>query len=397
MQLDAGVPIVSMLGERVLEGFREAFGGTPDGVVRAPGRVNLIGEHTDYNDGFVLPCAIPVETRIAWSRRGDDRVRVVAIEYGGETDEYRLADVGHHPDGGWRDYVRAMIATMASTGVPLVGVDMAIVGDIPRGAGLSSSASLEVAVGHVLSAAARLPVDATQIAVLAQRAENEFVGMKCGVMDQLASSASVEGAALMIDCRSLETRAVPIPPDAAILIIHSGVVRGLVEGHYNRRRAECEEAAEAIGVAKLRDADLAAVDRTPMSADVAARARHIVTENDRVLRAAGRLEHGDLAGMGKLMAASHASMRDDFCITVPKVDELAAVAEEAIDEFGGGEGGARMTGGGFGGAVVALVRTTAVNAVIDAIRARYRTPSGDAPEIMVATAAAGAGPVEAAA
>lgn len=382
---------MSDLGERLAAGFAAAFGGVPDGVVRAPGRVNLIGEHTDYNAGFVLPCAIPVETRIGWRALPGREVRVVALDYDGQADAFDLDAIVHHPEGGWRDYVRAMVATMIADGAALRGAEMAIVGDIPRGAGLSSSASLEVAVGHAMAAAAGLAVDPATVAVQAQRAENDFVGMKCGVMDQLASAASVAGAALLIDCRDLSTRAVPIPADAAILIVHSGVVRGLVEGHYNRRRAECEAAAAAMGVASLREATPAMVAAAELPAEVAARACHVVTENARVLAAADALAAGELAALGELMAQSHASMRDDFAITVPKVDELAAVAHAAIVEVAAGEGGARMTGGGFGGAIVAVTRARAAADVADIIRARYRTPDGGEPDIMLATAAAGAG------
>ncbi|WP_312490059.1 galactokinase [Sphingomonas sp.] len=384
---------MSDLGHRLATGFAATFGGEPDGVVRAPGRVNLIGEHTDYNDGFVLPCAIPVETRIAWRARPTRQVRVTAIEYGGETDMFDLDAIPHHPGGGWRDYVRGMVSTMMAAGATLHGADLAIVGDIPRGAGLSSSASLEVAVGHAMAAAARITLSPKTIAVQAQAAENQFVGVKCGVMDQLASAASVAEAALLIDCRDLATRTVPIPADVAILIIQSGVVRGLVEGHYNRRRAECEAAAAAMGVAALRDADLAMIAVSNMSAVLAARARHIVSENARVIAAAEALAADDLRTLGSLMADSHASMRDDFGITVAKVDDLADIANHAIAELAHGEGGARMTGGGFGGAIVAITRTDAALAVAEAVRLRYRTPSGDVPDVMIVSAAAGAGPM----
>ncbi len=386
---------MSVLQDRLLAGFAAAFGGAPQGVVRAPGRVNLIGEHTDYNDGFVLPCAIPVETRIAWRARDDDRVRVVACEFEGEEDGFALGTPIAHA-GGWRDYVRGMVATLIDAGYALRGIEMAIVGDIPRGSGLSSSASLEVAVGHAMLGATAIPVDATRIAVLAQTAENAFVGMQCGVMDQLASAASVAGAALLIDCRSLRTRAIPIPAGTAVLIVQSGVVRGLVEGHYNRRRTECEEAAAALGVAKLRDADLAMLHAAPtdaMSAEARDRARHIIGENDRVLAAADALAAGDLRTLGRLMAESHAAMRDLFRITVPAIDALAATAQALIAEWADGQGGARMTGGGFGGAVVAVLPETAAATVSAGIRERYRTPAGAVPDIMVARAVAGAGPI----
>ena len=387
---------MSALDDRVRAGFAAAFGGAPDGVVRAPGRVNLIGEHTDYNDGFVLPCAIGVETRIAYRARADLTVRAVACEFGSETDQFTLTLPVERRPHAWRDYVRAMVSTLMEDGHTLRGVDMAIGGDIPRGAGLSSSASLEVAVANVMLAVAWLPVDPVRVAVLAQAAENEFVGMKCGVMDQLASSASVEGAALLIDCRSLAVRPVPIPAGTAIAIVHSGVVRGLVEGHYNRRRAECEEAAAILGVPKLRDADLATLEtaRGAMTDTVFRRARHIVTENARVLQAADALVAGDLRTMGRLMAESHASMRDDFAITVPKVDELAHIAGDAIATLDGGYGGARMTGGGFGGALVVLMRESAAAAIGKAIGDRYRTPDGAPPVVMIARAAAGASRIE---
>lgn len=385
---------MSVLGKRLAAGFRDTMGHEPDGVVRAPGRVNLIGEHTDYNDGFVLPCAIGVETRVAWRRRDDEWVRAVAIDYDGESDMFALDDIDHHPSGGWRNYVRAMVATMQQEGAVLTGVDLAIIGNIPRGTGLSSSASLEVAIGHAMSAAAGLPVDPVAIAVQAQTAENDFVGVKCGVMDQLASSASVAGAALLIDCQDLSTVAVPIPNDAVVLIIQSGVARGLVEGHYNRRRAECEEAAAAIGVAKLRGANLAMIASTAMSDVVRSRARHVVSENARVLSAADALRDGDLHLFGRLMAQSHASMRDDFQITVPKVDELASIANDAIDRIANGRGGARMTGGGFGGAVVVVIGRDVADEVATSICATYRTPDGSPPTVMIAVASAGAGPLE---
>lgn len=380
------------LDERLRSAFLREWRRMPDGVVRAPGRVNLIGEHTDYNGGFVLPCAIGVETRIAWARRRDDAVRVIACDFDDETDCFSVARaIDHHSGRGWRDYVRGMVETMRRAGIDLAGVDLAIAGDIPRGAGLSSSASLEVAVGHAMLAAARQNRSALDVALLAQAAENDFVGMKCGIMDQLASAAGVADAALMIDCRDLTTRSVAVPPDAAILIVHSGVERGLVDGHYNRRRAECEAAAEAMGVASLRDADLALLDAAPMDHGVRARARHVITENVRVLAASRALASGDLQEMGRLMAESHASMRDDFRITVPKVDELVVIAQEAI----GRNGGARMTGGGFGGAIVAILPAADAEAVLSRIATRYRTPTGAAPMMMIERPSAGAGPVSA--
>ena len=378
------------LHARLLAGFAAAYGGAPDLVVRAPGRVNLIGEHTDYNDGFALPCAIGVETRVALRRRDDHRVSVVALDFEDERDGFAIgADIAKAD--GWRDYVRGMVATLVARGHAIGGADIAIAGDIPRGTGLSSSASLEVAVAEAMLIAAGLPVDARDVALVAQAAENDFVGMRCGNLDQIASAATSAGAALLIDCRSLDLRAVAMPADVAVMIVQSGVVRGLVEGQYNRRRAQCEEAAEILRVPALRDVDMRALDaaRRHMPPETFARARHVVTENARTLAAADALQAGDLVAIGRLMAQSHASMRDDFGITVDATDRLVALLADAI----GADGGARQTGGGFGGAVVALLRGDRVAAVTDAVRAGYRTPAGDAPLIMVERAAPGAGPV----
>lgn len=379
------------LQQRLDTAFANAFGSAPAFSVRAPGRVNLIGEHTDYNGGFVLPCAIGVETRIAVAPRTDGQVRVVAVDFGGEADDFALgADIVHHAEGGWRDYVRGMAAQIVTANGSLGGADLAIAGDIPRGAGLSSSASLSVAVGFALLAAADKAIDPVAVALLAQAAENDFVGVRCGNMDQLASAASVAGAALRIDCRSVELTPVPVPADAAIMIVHSGIERGLVDGHYNRRREACEEAAAAIGVPLLRDATLEQVDQAAMSDEARRRARHVVTEDDRVLAASDALSANDLVTLGRLMGESHASMRDDFEITVPAIDALVALAAEAI----GADGGARMTGGGFGGAIVAVLRAGETERVAAAIRAGYRTPAGEEPFIMIEKAARGAGMVD---
>lgn len=366
--------------------FEAAFGAPPALTARAPGRVNLIGEHTDYNDGFVLPCAISVETCIAAAPREDGRVRVLACDFGGAIAEWALdAPYAADPAHPWADYVRGMTAAMIQRGHALTGADIAISGTIPKGAGLSSSASLMVGIGTALAAQAGLTIAPAEIARMAQAGECDHVGMRCGIMDQLASAAGVAHHALMIDCRSLDVRPVAMPEDVQILIVHSGVARGLVEGAYNERRAQCEAAATAIGVSALRDADMAMLKGVGLDPLTLARARHVVTENTRVLAAAEALAAGDLKATGELMAASHASMRDDFQITVPAVDALAAELQALI----GPEGGARMTGGGFGGAVVALCRTDRTNAVLGALT--YRKPDGGAPLILRETACDGAG------
>ncbi len=380
---------MSELAARVRSVFGEMFGGEPDLIARAPGRVNLIGEHTDYNDGFVLPVAISAHSLVAARRRRDREVHVVAADFGNAVSCFSLAP----PIGGsrvhpWSNYVRGMLQAMQVEGHELPGADLVLAGNVPQGAGLSSSASLEVAVGTAFAALASLDIDPATIALLAQRAECDFVGMQCGIMDQLVSARGVAGHALLIDCRSLDCRPIRMPDDVAVLIVHSGISRGLVEGAYNERRAQCEAVAARLGVAALRDVPAERLEAARPILDPLhhARARHVVTENARTVAAASALEAGDLAALGRLMAESHTSMRDDFAITLPAIDRLAELLQQAIGE----RGGARMTGGGFGGAVVALVARGQVERAIAAVREGYRTPDGDMPAIMLEAASAGA-------
>jgi galactokinase len=371
-------PLDAALRDKVATAFAAQFGGQPTLIARAPGRVNLIGEHTDYNDGFVLPCAIGGGTMVAASKHTDHEVRVIAADFGGTTDAFGLSAI-EHSEQGWANYVRGMIGALQKAGFVLQGANLAIAGNLPKGAGLSSSASLEVAVGQAMLALADAQIDRTRLAQIAQAAECDFVGTKCGIMDQLISAQGKAGHALLIDCRSLELTDAPVPEDIAIMIVHSGVTRGLVEGHYNERRRQCEAAARAMGVPALRDADMEMLDAAGLGAVTYARARHVITENQRTLGAAAALANGDLVMLGKLMAESHASMRDDFEITVPPVDRLVMLLQSII----GGDGGARMTGGGFGGACVALLPIERVAEVRAAVEAGYRTPDGAQPLVMV--------------
>ena len=367
--------------------FRKSFGASPALVTRAPGRVNLIGEHTDYNDGFVLPCAISKQTMVAVRPREDGIVNIVAGDLAGATTRFSL-NSAIHPDAtaSWSNYVRGMASLLLAEGLEFPGVDMAILGDMPQGAGLSSSAALENASGLAFAILAGQPdFDRTRLAEIGQRTEHEFAGCNCGIMDQLVSARAEAGSALLIDCRSLQVQPVAIPDDAAILIVHSGISRGLVDGEYNARRAQCEAAAAYYGVTALRDL------KTPPNQDdldtVAwRRARHVITENARTLAAADALKRSDLVSLGRLMAESHASMRDDFEITLPAIDRLVSILADAIGEAGG----ARMTGGGFGGAVVALVAKDRLVRTIDAVLQHYRTAVGKRPEIMVEQPSAGA-------
>lgn len=381
---------MSVLADKAGAAFREHFGATPDLIARAPGRVNLIGEHTDYNDGFVLPTAIGCETMIAARARQDGMVNLIAADFGNAVSSFDLG-APIEPDAAqpWSNYMRGMIVAMQAKGLNLRGADMAITGSIPKGSGLSSSASLSVATGITMSGLfAPNALDATQIALLAQQAECDFVGMRCGIMDQLISARGEAGHALLIDCRSLECQPVAVPSNLAIMIVHSGVVRGLVDGAYNERRAQCEAVAAHFSVAALRDVSLAQLEdaRAGLDPVAYARARHVVTENDRALAAAEAMQAGDLEMLGQLMAASHESMRNDFEITLPAIDLLVSELQQAI----GRKGGARMTGGGFGGAVIALFENHAVDRVASHIEARYRTPDGGKPLIMVEQASAGA-------
>lgn len=375
--------------------FQAAFGQAPSIQVQAPGRVNLIGEHTDYNDGLVLPCAIDYRTVIVARLRGDRQVRVAAADYDGALDAYALdAPIERLDAPMWANYVRGVVRDLVERGLPVQGMDLAIAGDVPQGAGLSSSASLSVAVCRLF---ATLPgfegLSPVDMALVAQRAENDFVGTKCGNMDQISSACGVQDHALMIDCRSLEVRPVPVPGNAAIMIFNSHVARGLVDSAYNTRREQCEQAARHFGLPALRDLDLATLEARAAELDpvVLRRARHVVTENARVAAAAQALAAGDLVRMGELMEASHASMRDDFEITVPAIDQLVGIVKSVI----GTAGGVRMTGGGFGGCVVALVPHELVDAAREAVQRAYTAPNGGSATIYVCRAAAGAGAIAA--
>jgi galactokinase len=335
------------IAKQVLSAFRRLHGRPASVLARAPGRVNLIGEHTDYNDGFVLPAAIDHGTWVAAGPRDDGQVQATALDWGEESDLFDPRE----PDrvGGWRDHVRGTLSQIEP-----VGLNLVIAGDVPQGAGLSSSASLALALLSAAGCVAGRPLPPKDMARLAQRAENRFVGTQCGIMDQLASACGETGHALLIDCRSLATRTVPLPAGMALLIAHSRVRRGLVDSAYNERRRQCEEAARLLGVPALRDVSARQLDegRSKLSPLVFRRARHIVSENARVLSAVEALQRGELGRLARLMAASHESMRVDFEITHPAVDRLASI----LQDVAGDQGGARMTGGGFGGCVVAAAR-----------------------------------------
>lgn len=378
------------LKNKTLEIFEKQFGYPATITIKAPGRVNLIGEHTDYNDGFVLPCAIDYETVIACAQRNDRQIRVVAADYDNQEDLFSLDDpILSSKTLPWANYVRGVVKHLLQRNKEFSGADMVISGNVPQGAGLSSSASLEVAVGQALKSLYDLPLDGVALALNGQEAENQFVGCNCGIMDQLISALGKQDHSLLIDCRSLETRAVSMPKDAAVVIINSNVKRGLVDSEYNQRREQCETAARFFGVKALRDVtqqqfDVVANELDPV---VSRRARHVISENARTLAAADALAAGDLKKMGQLMAESHASMRDDFEITVPPIDKLVDIVKNVI----GDRGGVRMTGGGFGGCIVALIPESLVDDVRSAVAREYPEQTGLKETFYVCTASQGAG------
>jgi galactokinase len=329
--------------------FAALFGRPPELVASAPGRVNLIGEHTDYNEGYVLPVATPMRTRVAIARAEGRRARVASGALGGGPEAYEL---GHEARrGDWLDYVQGVSAALAAVGQAPGGFDALIESDLPLGAGLSSSAALEVSLGRALRELFGLPLDDVALALAGQKAENELVGAPVGVMDQMAASLADERHALFLDTRTLVYERVPLPDAAELVVIDSGVAHRHASGGYKARRAECERAAAALGVKALRDVGEGRLGEVEALPDpLGRRARHIVTENARVLAAVEALRAGDLEALGALFGASHASLRDDFEVTVPETDRLVELARLTPGALG-----ARMTGGGFGGSIVALV------------------------------------------
>ncbi len=363
------------LKKQVTRLFEENYHETPEQFFQAPGRVNLIGEHTDYNDGFVLPCAIDYQAMIAASPRNDDRLVVSAANYEGQVTEFQLSlPVNHSKEAFWSNYIRGVASVLLEAGYPIKGANIAIAGNVPQGAGLSSSACLEVVTALTLTSLSGLEVSLKELAVISQRAENEFVGCNCGIMDQMVSACGQENHAMLLDCRTLETRSVPIPDNIAVMIINSNIKRGLVDSEYNTRRQQCETAAAHYGVKALRDLNIAQLEsgRGDLDDIIYRRARHIVTENQRTLDAAEALSQGNIQKTAALMAASHASMRDGFEITVPGIDAIVDMVKNVI----GSEGGVRMTGGGFGGCVVALVPLSIVNDITSIVLKEYPAVSG---------------------
>ena len=373
--------------------FDHRFGRAPT-VSRAPGRVNLIGEHTDYNDGFVMPAALEFATLTAASQRSDRRLTVYSMTVD-ETREFDLDAPPQGPSGDWSDYLIGVALMLERDGFRLSGADLIVWSDVPIGAGLSSSAALEVSCAHALLTESGLPFDPVVVAQTCQRAENDFVGMRCGIMDQYISCCGVAGHALLIDCRSLAARHVPIAPNLRLLIANSRVRHQHAGGEYNLRREACEEGVRLLSrhlgsIKALRDVtpDELEAQRRRLPDLVYRRCRHIVTENARVLEAERALEAGDLVACGRAMNASHVSMRDDFEITCPEVDMLVGLAQTVEGVYG-----SRMTGGGFGGCTVSLIEASAADRAAQILTDGYRVATGLDAQIFVCAPSDGAGPV----
>jgi galactokinase len=359
-------------------------------VALAPGRVNLIGEHTDYNDGFVLPMAIDRHVAVAFAPAEGDRIRAHAATFG-ETRTIELP--GPEPVGGghWSDYVAGVAAMYERDGHRISGIDLALVADLPVSAGLSSSAAVELATARALSALADLPWDPTAAAELCRRAENEFVGVPCGIMDQLVIAAAAEGSALLVDCRSLEMRSVPVPASVRVVILDTGVERRLAASGYAERRRSCETAVQAIcrqepTVRALRDVDgrLLELVRGELDSTTFRRAAHVVAESPRAVDFAAALEAGELERCRRLMDDSHWSLRDLYQVSCPELDLITALARSHDGCLG-----ARLTGAGFGGSALALVRADAVAAFTRHVGPAYAAATGRQPALHVCRAVAG--------
>jgi galactokinase len=363
------------------ERFRARFGTEPR-IFRAPGRTNLIGEHTDYNDGFVMPAALEYCCWIAAGRRADRRLALHS-ENLEATSEVDLSSSSLEPAGAWSDYATGVAVMLARAGFEPCGADLLIHSDVPTGAGLSSSAAFEVATACALVDLSGISVDRKRLAQLCQQAENEFVGVRCGVMDQFTSLHGQAGHALLLDCRSLEFEQVPLPPGVALVLCNTGVNHKLAGGEYNRRRADCEDAVRGLaavlpGIRALRDVSPEQLEqhKARLPEKTYRRARHVVLENMRVIQAAQALRQGDLERFGTLMQESHASLRDLYEVSCPELDMMVELAHRQRGVYG-----ARMTGGGFGGCTVNLVEARYVEGFRREIARAYEEATRIRPEI----------------
>ncbi|HEY0321774.1 MAG TPA: galactokinase [Pyrinomonadaceae bacterium] len=375
---------------KLKEKFRSLYGALDFSVYRAPGRVNLIGEHTDYNLGFVMPAAIDFYTWVAIAPRADLKISIHSENFA-ETMEFDLDEAMPEARGHWSDYPRGIAVILEQAGYNLRGANLLVRGEVPIGAGLSSSAAIEVATGYALLDMSGATIDRMELAKLCQRAENEFVGMRCGLMDQFISCFGERGRALMLDCRSLEYSRLPLPLDVRLVIANTMVKHELASSEYNARRAECEEGVRLLSLSlphvySLRDVTLAELEEHSgeLPTVIYKRCHHVVSENERVVEAKGALERVDLTAFGRLMAESHQSLRDDYEVSCTELDVMVELANETEGVYG-----ARMTGGGFGGCTINLVRADGVASFQEKVAAGYEKSTGLKPEIYVCSAAQG--------
>lgn len=374
--------------ELVSQKYRAHFGTDPQQVIHGPGRVNLIGDHTDYNDGFVLPAAINFGTDIAATRRDDKLVRVLAVDCDNETVEFSLDDISFNENKMWANYIGGTLLALLKAYPNITGADLVVTGNVPQGAGLSSSASFEIAILKTFAALNAIDLDGIQAALMGQDAENNFVGCNCGIMDQLISALGKENNAMLLDCRSLTFEHAPIPENMALLIVNSNVKRGLVDSEYNTRRKQCEAVASHFDKPALRDVTLEQLlaAENDLDAELVKRAKHVITENTRTESALTALQNNDMEKMSQLMAQSHLSLKNDFEISTPEIDFLVDTIAAQL----GSEGGVRMTGGGFGGCVIALAPKYLVDAIKQKIAATYQQQTGLKEQVYVCVATDGA-------
>ena len=381
----------AQLERETIAAFRDRFGTPPTVIAAAPGRVNLIGEHTDYNEGFVLPAAIDRAIVVAARARADSRLNLYSVNFAQSASHTLGAALPSRPRQ-WVKYVAGVAAMLQRAGETLTGADMCINGNIPRGAGLSSSAALEMAVASALEHLNHLSRPDTDIIRFCQQAEHEFVGVQCGIMDQFISRLGRSGHALLIDCRSLAHEHVPVPEGVRLVILDTGTKRTLASSAYNRRREECAESVRQLsavlpGIAALRDVSAAAfADHAEiLPPDIRRRARHVVTENERVLQAVEALRRGDLAVLGKLMYDSHLSLERDYEVSCMELDTMVDICAECDGVYG-----ARMTGAGFGGCAICIARAEAVETIARRVEREYPEKTGKTPTILVTSPAGGA-------
>jgi galactokinase len=382
---------------RVITGFREKFGHACTGVARAPGRVNLLGEHVDYNDGYVLPAAIDRATYVAFAPASGEQNTVWALDFGEQAAfDVHTLEQKHGTDGlplqAWAEYPAGVAWALWGAGQRVVALEAVIASAVPRGAGLSSSASVELAFAAAWQAAGEWHLPSLELALLCQRAENKYVGVNCGIMDQATSACGEEGKLLLLDCRTLQYRTLALPPHVVVVVADSGVRHVLAASAYNDRRAACEEAvrllrADLPGIKALRDVDVRTFDRLSagLPAEVQMRARHVVEEIDRTRRAAAILEDGDVGAFGALMNECHASLRDLYQVSCPELDALAEIAQSLDGCYG-----ARLTGAGFGGSTVNLVDAAKAGGFSRELGAAYEARMKRHAEIYVCSPSAGA-------